>query len=264
MPRTPLVVGNWKMHFDLDRATKAAIQLKNVLGDLKSSVDIAIAPPLPWLVPVEAAFGRTQRLELAAQDAVPGTEGNETGSVSMGMLRDHVRYVLIGHSERRLGKIDTHETINAKVKDALRRKITPIVCVGEFVHLYDRSRRRGRPTKLEAESNIFMQLRRALRGVKREEMSKVVVAYEPVWAIDTGTPAEPDYVEIMVATLRRAIAKLSSKRIAANTRILYGGSVNGKNAADYAARPGIDGALVGSASRDPKEFAKVVAAFASK
>lgn len=136
-----------------------------------------------------------------------------------------------------------------------------MLCVGEFVHLYDHKRVRGRPTKIEAESNIFAQVRHALKGVKKEQLSRVVIAYEPVWAIGQAEPADPDYVAIMATTLRRAVAKQGTKRIAANTRILYGGSVSAANAGQFASIEQIDGVLVGRSSLDAIEFVAIAKAF---
>ncbi len=259
--RKPLIVGNWKMNLNLDQATDLAGELKRTLTDLGGAIDVVICPPLPWLLPVELMLGRSQRIQLGVQDAVPGTTGAQTGSVSLGMLKPHIQYVLVGHSERRLTGDDTHVSINATILDALKRGITPILCVGEFVHLYDRKRVRGRPTKIEAQSNVFAQVRLALRGVGREQLSRVVIVYEPVWAIGSSQPADPDYVAIMATTLRRAVAKAGTKRIAANTRILYGGSVSDTNAATFAAIPGVDGVLIGRASLSATNFAAIARAF---
>lgn len=259
--RNPLIIGNWKMNLTLDQATDLAGELKRSFASVRDDVDVVICPPLPWLIPVELMLGRSQKIQLAAQEAVPGTVGSQTGSVSLGMLKPHIDYVLVGHSERRLTGDDTHVSINASILDALKRGITPILCVGEFVHLYDRKRVRGRPTKVEAASNVFAQVRSALKGVKKEQLSKVVIAYEPVWAIGSSEAADPAYVAVMATTLRRAVAKAGTKRIAANTRILYGGSVSAANAAQFAALDQIDGLLVGRSSLNASEFAQIVKTF---
>ncbi|MBI4032312.1 triose-phosphate isomerase [Candidatus Berkelbacteria bacterium] len=260
MARRPLIVGNWKMQTNVEEALHLGRGILHALQDKRWELDVAICPPLPWIVPVEAALGRSQKLQLGAQDATPGAFGAETGNVSLGMLKPHVQFVIVGHSERRLSG-ESHQTINAKLRDALKRGITPILCVGEFVALYENKRKRGRPTKLEAESNIAMQLRRALREISPTVLGKLVVAYEPVWAIGTGNAASPEYAGKMIRKLRRTLARIAGKRRADKIRILYGGSVNAKNAADYAAVKGIDGALVGGASLDIDEFVGVVQAF---
>lgn len=262
--RKPLIVGNWKMNLNLEQATDLALQLKTTFASLRESIDVVICPPLPWIAPVELMLGRSKKIQLGAQDAVPGSTGSQTGSVSLGMLAPHISYVLVGHSERRLTGFDTDKSINATILDALKRGITPVLCVGEFVHLYDRKRVRGRPTKIEAESNVFAQVRQALRGVKKEQLSRVVIAYEPVWAIGGNQPADPDYVAVMATTLRRAVAKQGTKRIAANTRILYGGSVSAANAGQFALIKEIDGALVGRASLIAEEFTTIVQAFTAR
>lgn len=259
--RKPLIIGNWKMNLSLDQATDLAGQLKATFTSLRDSVDVVICPPMPWLIPVELMLGRSKKIQLGAQDAIPGSTGSQTGSVSLGMLAPHISYVLVGHSERRLAGADSDKSINTTILDALKRGITPVLCVGEFVHLYDRKRVRGRPTKIEAQSNVFAQVRQALRGVKREQLSRVVIAYEPVWAIGSDQPADPDYVAVMATTLRRAVAKQGTKRIAANTRILYGGSVTAENAAQFASIEQLDGVLVGRSSLDASDFALIAKAF---
>lgn len=259
--RNPLVIGNWKMNLTLEQASVLARKLKAELGETRIDTEVVICPPMPWLVPVEATLGRSERIKLGVQDGQPGMFGSDTGSVSLGMLKSHIDYVLVGHSERRLAGLDSQNSINATILDALKRGITPVLCVGEFVHLYDRKRVRGRPTKIEAESNIFAQVRHALKGVKKEQLSRVVIAYEPVWAIGSKEPADPAYVAVMATTLRRAVAKQGTKRIAANTRILYGGSVSAANAAQFSNLEQVDGLLVGRSSLDANEFVAIIKAF---
>lgn len=260
MARKPLVVGNWKMQTSVEEALHLSRGILHGLQERKPQIDVAICPPLPWIVPVEAGLGRSQLLQLGAQDASPGLYGAQTGHVSLGQLRPHIQYLIAGHSERRLAG-ESHQAINAKVLDALKRGITPILCVGEFVPLYSEKRKRGRPTKLEAESNISMQLRRALRDVSPTVISKLVVAYEPVWAIGTGNAASPEYASLMIRKLRRTLTRIAGKRRADKIRILYGGSVTAKNAPEYAIAKGIDGALVGGASLDTDEFVEIATAF---
>ncbi|MBI2589939.1 triose-phosphate isomerase [Candidatus Berkelbacteria bacterium] len=255
-----LVIGNWKMNPSLEEARKIAGKLHERLAKEKNLPEVIICPPLPWLIPVKESF--SNHILLGAQNAVPGKFGAETGSVSVGMLKPYIQYLIIGHSERRLSGRETHETIALKVRDALKQGVTPVVCVGEFVPLYDKHRRRGRPTRKEAESNIFMQLRRALKNVPLTDFSKLVLAYEPVWAIGTGESASAEYVLQMVKRLRKTLSRLGGRRRATRVRILYGGSVDAKNAADYATTPGVDGVLVGTASLKAPEFMKIVSAFA--
>lgn len=264
MARTPLVIGNWKMHTTLEEAAHLAGAVKRGIAEI-TGVEVAIAPPLPWLVPVGLSLGSQKKLKFAVQDASPGMVGPETGTVSFGMMVPYVAYAIVGHSERRLSNLDTHETINAKLRDAQKRGITPVLCVGEFVQLYSQKRKRGRPTKLEAASNIFMQLRKALRGVKESDLGKLVITYEPVWAISTsgtGQSADPAYANLMARKLRRSYARLAGQRRAGSIRILYGGSVSAANAAAYAAQPHIDGALVGAASLDANNFVQIIQQFA--
>ena len=262
-PRVPLVVGNWKMHTTREEAVALAKEIERWIIGLHP-VDTVIAPPTPWLVPVVDTFKGKPILKFAAQNAMAGMTGAETGSTSIGMLAPYIQYLIVGHSERRTSKRDSYASINEKIKDALKRGLTPIVCVGEFVPLYQAKRKRGRPTKDQAASNIFMQLRKAIAGVKKADLARIVVAYEPVWAIGSGNAATPAYAAKMIRSLRRSVARQSDKTTAAKVRILYGGSVTGSNAASFAKATGVDGVLVGGASLNAESFVAIVNAFATK
>ncbi len=258
--RVPLVVGNWKMHTTREEALALTRVVVRETASLKQ-VDIAVCPPTPWIVSVADSLKAGAHVKLGAQNALPGMDGAETGSTSIGMLAPYVQYLIVGHSERRMSKRDSYATIAEKVRDALRRGLTPILCVGEFIPLYQAKRKRGRPTKAEAASNIFMQLRKAVAGLKKQDIGRIVVAYEPVWAIGSGNAATPEYAAKMVKTLRRSVARQSDKPTAAKVRMLYGGSVTAANAKQYAAASGIDGVLVGGASLKAESFGAIVKAF---
>lgn len=257
--RTALVVGNWKMHTTKEEAVALTKEVLKVADGLP---ELVLCPPMPWLVPVSDLVRGKRGIALGVQNAVAGMDGAQTGSTSIGMIAPYAQYLIVGHSERRQSKRDTYASINEKLRDALKRGLTPILCVGEFVPIYQAKRKRGRPTKDEAASNIFMQLRKAIAGVKKTEMSRIVVAYEPVWAIGSGNSATPEYAMKMVKALRRSIARQSDKPTAAKVRILYGGSVTATNAKGFAAAQGIDGVLVGGASLNAGTFGKIASAFA--
>mgnify|MGYP001606818018 CR=1 len=261
--RLPLVVGNWKMNTTREEAVALAKEIERWIVGLHP-VETVIAPPTPWIVPVVDSFKGKPITKIAAQNAMAGTTGAETGSTSIGMLAPYIQYLIVGHSERRTSKRDTYASINDKIKDALKRGLTPIVCVGEFVPLYQAKRKRGRPTKEQAASNIFMQLRRAISGLKRPELSRLVIAYEPVWAIGSGNAATPEYAAKMIRSLRRSVARQSDKTTANKVRILYGGSVTGSNAKSFAKATGVDGVLVGGASLNAESFVAIVNAFATQ
>jgi triosephosphate isomerase len=261
--RVPLVVGNWKMFTTKEEAVKLAKDIERWIIGLHP-VDTVIAPPTPWIVTIVDSFKGKPLLKLAAQNAMAGLAGAETGSVSIGMLAPYIQYLIVGHSERRTSKRDDFASINEKVKDALKRGLTPILCVGEFVPIYQAKRKRGRPTKDQAASNIFMQLRKAIAGVKKADMARIVIAYEPVWAIGSGNAATPDYASKMIKSLRRSVARQSDKATATKVRILYGGSVTGSNAKSFAKAPGVDGVLVGGASLNAESFVAIVNAFATQ
>lgn len=260
--RLPLVVGNWKMNTTREEAVKLAKDIAKG-SDAIMRVDIALCPPTPWIVPVADSLKDVKHIGLGAQNALPGLSGAETGSTSIGMLAPYIQYLIVGHSERRVAKRDTYHTISEKVRDALKRGLSPILCVGEFVPLYQAKRKRGRPTKEQAASNIFMQLRKAIAGIKRPDMARLTIAYEPVWAIGSGTAATPEYAAKMIKALRRSVARQSDKTTAKRVRILYGGSVTAGNAKAFASAPGIDGVLVGGASLTASTFLKIADAFSA-
>lgn len=253
----PLIVGNWKMHTTLREAQKLSESIVHGAKQFRSQV--VLCPPLPWLVSV-AEETKGTGVKIGVQDAAPGEFDAQTGNVSLGMIAPYTDYVILGHSERRLAGLDTDKTINAKVLDALKRGLTPIICVGEFIHLYENKRPRGRPRRIEAASNVVVQLRRALADVKRVDLKKIVIAYEPVWAIGGTEAATPEYAAKIIVRLRRTIARLGSKATAAVVPILYGGSVNPENAAALLSQKQIDGLLVGRASLKSDQFTAIVAA----
>ncbi|MCA9388175.1 triose-phosphate isomerase [Candidatus Berkelbacteria bacterium] len=255
-----IVIGNWKMNTTAEEAVLLVEELKKQAEYVELDVELGVCPPMPWLLALNEILDETE-IGVGVQDAEPGDFGAQTGSVSIKMIAEHAEYVIIGHSERRSTGQDNDESINAKVKSALENSLTPVVCVGEFTHLYEKKRVRGRPTKLEEISNIFKQLQQAIKGVAEKDIPKLVVAYEPVWAIGTGKPASPEYAAEIIDRLRTVLKRASKRKLANEARILYGGSVTASNAKSYAELEEIDGVLVGGASLKASEFMKIAAAF---
>jgi len=251
--RRPLIIANWKMNTDLADATVLAESVKNAASDL-DEVQIVLCPPFVWLVTLEEILEKAPKnLHLGAQNMWFAEKGAMTGEISPLMLKDLVEFVIIGHSERRMHFNETDELINDKIQAALANKIIPIVCVGELKKMKE-NKGRGRPSKVEVKSNIVHQLEKALEGISRENAEKIIIAYEPVWAIGTGEAATGAYAASVIAKLRQVVAKKYGQEVAEHIRILYGGSVTSANITEFTFQPEIDGALVGGASLKAKEF----------
>ena len=251
MTRTPLIAGNWKMNFDHLQAIAFVQKLSWTLGDVKhnfENVEVAVFPPFTDLRSVQTLIAADKlALALGAQDVSSFPPGAHTGEVAAEFLAKlDVQYVLIGHSERRMHNGETDEVINAKVVAAMSYGLTPVICVGETAEQRDAG-----PLTVPLD-----QLRAALEGVNPS--ANVVLAYEPVWAIGSGTPALPDQAEAAASALRNVAEELLGAETAENIRILYGGSVTSENVAPFLREPNIDGVLVGGASLDSDEFARIV------
>lgn len=242
-----LIAGNWKMNGSL--ADNEALVRALVAGlATAGGCDAAVAVPAPYLAQVQALV-QGSALALAAQDVSQHAAGAYTGEVSAAMLREFgVRYVLVGHSERRQFHGETDADVAAKAQRALANGITPIVCVGETLA----EREAG-----QTEAVVKRQLA-AVIHLNGHCISEVVVAYEPVWAIGTGKTASPEQAQQVHAVLRAQLAAASDK--AEHIRLLYGGSMNAANAAQLLAQPDIDGGLVGGASLKAADFQAILAA----
>jgi triosephosphate isomerase len=253
MARTPLIAGNWKMHLNhleaLALVQKVAFSLPEKYF---AHVEVAVLPPFTDIRSVQTLIdGDKLKLVHGAQDLSPHDSGAYTGDVSGSMLAKlGCRYVVVGHSERRQVHGETDETVNAKVKAALRHGITPILCVGEDLPVRDAG---GHV------AHCSDQLSAALAGVAAEHVRSLVIAYEPVWAIGTGKVASAEDAQEVCAALRACVASGYDDEVAAGVRVLYGGSVKAKNVGEIVAKPDIDGALVGGASLDADEFAQLCA-----
>ena len=250
--RRPIIAANWKMHNTHLEAIQAVQKLSYLVPkDEAERVEVVICPPFTALRSVQTLI-QSDRLPFAlgAQDVHSEPKGAFTGEVSARMLRAlDCSYVIVGHSERREYFGETDETVNGKVKAICQAEMTPILCVGETLEEHDAGR---------AHDKVEGQVRAALAGLSADFARRLVVAYEPIWAIGTGRNAEPTDAGEVSGIIRHAVADLYSKEIADSVRVQYGGSVKAGNIREFMAHPEIDGALVGGASLDAEEFALIV------
>lgn len=250
-PRRPLMAGNWKMNLNHYEANKLVQQLAHSLSEKElSEVEVVVIPPFTDLRSVQTAVdGDKWQIRYGAQDVSPHVGGAYTGEVSAGMLAKlGCSYVVVGHSERRQYHQESDELVNAKAKAALANEITPILCIGEGLDV----REAGEQVKY-----TLAQLDGGLAGLTSDQVGKVVIAYEPVWAIGTGKTATPEDAQEVIGAIRVRLGQ-NHPGVAGQVRILYGGSVKGNNIASIMEQPDIDGALVGGASIDADEFVKIV------
>ena len=251
--RKPLIAGNWKMNLNHLEAIAVVQKLAFALPDrYLDKVEVAVLPPFTDIRSVQTLIdGDKLRLVHGAQDLSPHESGAYTGDVSGVMLAKlGCTYVAVGHSERREIHGEDDAVVNAKVLAALKHGITPILCVGEGLDV------REAGTHVQ---HCTDQLRGALKGVTAEQAAGLVLAYEPVWAIGTGKVAGPADAQEVCAALRATLAELYSDEVAGTVRVLYGGSVKSSNVGEIVAQTDVDGALVGGASLDAEEFAKLSA-----
>jgi triosephosphate isomerase len=221
------------------------------LGDI-SDVEVVIIPPFTAIAKVTESLGKAQNIKVGAQNMYWERSGAFTGEISAALLRDlFVRYVVLGHSERRALFGETDEIVNRKVRAAVESTLRPIVCVGETLAQRDKG---------NVEKILSIQLRGSLAGLTETELQETVIAYEPVWAIGTGRNATPEQAQQAHAFIRRTLGKMLDETTAERIRIQYGGSVKPENARELMSQPDIDGALVGGASLDPLSFAQIVKA----
>jgi triosephosphate isomerase (TIM) len=246
--RIPVIAGNWKLYKKTGDALELVRELVQLAGN-NSDIEIIVAPSFTVLGKV-SDFLAGSRIAVAGQDCFWQEEGAFTGEVSPGMLADAgCSHVLIGHSERRQYFGETDETVNRKVKAALQAGLSVILCVGETLE----ERESG-----ETFPVIERQITDGLRDISAERLRKIVVAYEPVWAIGTGRTATDEQAQEAHSFIRTLLANLYSGLDADTTRILYGGSVKPENIGNLMSRPDIDGALVGGASLSAESFASII------
>lgn len=246
--RTPVIVGNWKMYKSPRESALITRELKGLLSDAKG-VEIAVCPPHTSLETVGRELTGTT-IKLGAQNLYPMAEGAYTGEISPIMLRElGCAYCILGHSERRQYFMESDAFVNQKIKAALEFNLTPILCVGE--NLQEREIKR-------TYDKISYQIDGAFWNIEGGDAIRVVIAYEPVWAIGTGRTATPEQAQEVHFFIRRKLAIHYSSEIANSIRILYGGSVKPDNVDGLMAKPDIDGALVGGASLKAEDFARIV------
>ncbi|WP_165026350.1 MULTISPECIES: triose-phosphate isomerase [unclassified Dysgonomonas] len=250
--RKNIVAGNWKMNKNLQEGVAFAKDLQAALAGKTINCDVVISTPFIHLASVASAIDTT-KIGIAAQNCADKASGAYTGETSAAMIASTgAKYVILGHSERRAYYGETDAILKEKVLLALANGLTPIFCIGE--------------TKEERESNVHFdvvkkQIVAALFDLSADEFSKIVIAYEPVWAIGTGLTATSAQAQEIHAYIRKTIADKYSQEVADNTSILYGGSANGGNAKELFSCPDIDGGLIGGASLEVDKFIPVIEGF---
>lgn len=248
MTRKPLIAGNWKMNNNKKDTEEFFEEFLPKVKDL--DVDIVICPPFTNLWAAAEKLGGTN-VKLGAQNMHWEESGAFTGEVSPNMLKEILcDFVIVGHSERRKYFAETDETVNKKVKAALKHQLTPIICVGESLE------QRQKGVTLDW---ILGQVENALQDLTSEDASKVVFAYEPIWAIGTGKTASSDDAQEVISAIRQKLSELYNDETAQKIRILYGGSVKPQNVKELMKQSDIDGALVGGASLEPDSFYQIAA-----
>ena len=245
--RRKVIAGNWKMNMLPNETMEYIDAFSKLVADSENEVILCV-PYTDLFYALMAAQGNN--ISIGAQNMHFEEKGAYTGEVSANMLKSmNVEYVIIGHSERRQYFAETDETVNKKIKSAFENGLKPIVCVGETLE----QRESGK-----AEEIITMQTRLALDGLDNEQVKKVIIAYEPIWAIGTGKTATSDDANNAIKAIRNEINKIYGNEVAENVIIQYGGSVKSSNAKELFETSDIDGGLVGGASLVPEEFAKIV------
>ncbi|MBZ0268107.1 triose-phosphate isomerase [bacterium] len=249
--RKPVVCGNWKMYRTPTEARHLARDVANGLKGHDGRVEVAVCPAFPAIAAVAETL-KGSAVAWGAQNCAAAPEGAFTGEVSTGMLLDlGCSFVILGHSERRQIFAETDEGVRAKLEAVLGAGLTPIVCCGETIH----EREAGRTDEV-----VERQIRAAFEGLPGSEVSRSVVAYEPIWAIGTGETATPEQAEAVHRGIRVTLAGLHGDAVATETRILYGGSVKPNNARELFSQGNIDGGLIGGAALDAGSFLEIVRA----
>ena len=250
--RKPCVAGNWKLHKTVANASQLGVAMRPGLEAIKG-VEKVVCPPFTALSPISNLLAYSD-IGVGGQNMYWEEEGAYTGEISPLMMAELAQYVILGHSERRAYFGDTDATVNRRVKAALAHEITPIVCVGETLEENEAD---------QTSQVVSRQVKEGLAGIELEDGEKLMVAYEPIWAIGTGKAATATGANAVIAdVIRPALAELFGPVVAQEIRVLYGGSVKPHNAAEYFAQPDIDGALVGGASLKVDDFVAIAQAAA--
>lgn len=248
--RKAIIAGNWKMNMLVSDIKPYIEELKTLIPKTKTCETILCVPAIN--IPTMLKCGKEAKVNCGAQDVSNHQKGAYTGDISAPQLADlGVKYCIVGHSERRARYLESDIRVNGKVKHLLENGISPIICVGESLE--------------QREMNLTMahinyQIRAALAGVEASMLRKCIIAYEPIWAIGTGKTATAEQAEEVCREIRAIIRDIYGARPARSISILYGGSMNAKNAAELLAQPDVDGGLIGGASLKPADFAAIIAA----
>ncbi|MDR1544064.1 MAG: triose-phosphate isomerase [Prevotellaceae bacterium] len=250
--RKNIVAGNWKMNKTLQEGVALATELKELLAGAKPNCEVVIGTPFIHLSAVSQLVTDSV-INVSAQNCADKESGAYTGEVSAAMVKSTgANFVILGHSERREYYLETSEILNAKVALALANGLTPIYCCGEPLSVREKDAQ---------EDFVKKQLDETIFNLSADNFSKLVIAYEPIWAIGTGVTASTEQAQEMLAFIRSLIAEKFGKEVAENTSILYGGSCNAKNAPELFAQPDIDGGLIGGASLKSVDFKAIIDAF---
>ncbi len=249
--RQKIVAGNWKMNKTLDEASSLVAEIMGMVADeVKGNVKVIFCTPFPYLLPIKNQLGNNSRIVVGAQNCSEHESGAYTGETSAQMLKSmQIPYVIIGHSERRQYFGENGSLLAKKVDIALKHGLTPIFCCGEPLEVRERN---------EHEALVKKQVEESLFHLEATALQKVVIAYEPVWAIGTGKTASSQQAQDMHAVIRKHLAAKYSQSIADTILILYGGSVNAANAKELFSCPDVDGGLVGGASLKSREFTEII------
>ena len=251
--RKKIVAGNWKMNKTFEEAEILTSELMGMVQDVvKGNVRVILCVPFPYLLPLKNQLGKNSRIEIGAQNCSEHEAGAYTGEVSAAMLRSlGIPYVILGHSERRQYFSEDSKLLAKKVDIALKYGLTPIFCCGEPLDVREKNGH---------EKLVKQQVEEALFHLDRAAIEKVVIAYEPVWAIGTGKTASAQQAQEMHSVIRKHVGSKYDQSIADNVSILYGGSVNAANAKELFGSADVDGGLVGGASLKSREFTDVIKA----
>jgi len=241
-----IIIANWKCNPTTLKDAKELFESTKKKFKNAKGVEVVICPPFLYLLNLNT---KNSHLKLGGQDCFWENKGAYTGEISATQLKDAgCQYVLVGHSEREKYFSETDEIANKKMRSAIRAKLKPVLCLGESLE----EREKG-----NVQQALFRQAERALKGMKKDEIKSMLLAYEPVWAIGTGKPCSVEEAQTIRLYLRQILAKLYSMKISESVPILYGGSVNSKNAKAYIAEAGMQGVLVGGGSLNAKELTKI-------
>jgi triosephosphate isomerase (TIM) len=251
--RQKIVAGNWKMNKTLEEANILASEVMGMVSDeVKGNVKVIFCTPFPYLVPIKNLLGGNPRISVGAQNASEHESGAFTGETSAVMLRSiGIPYVILGHSERRQYFGEDGKLLAKKVDIALKNGLTPIFCCGEPLDVREKNGH---------EALVKKQVEEALFHLEAAQLEKIVIAYEPVWAIGTGKTATSQQAQEMHAVIRKHLASKYGAPVSDNISILYGGSVNAANAKELFGCPDVDGGLVGGASLKSREFTDIIKA----